>query len=182
MDLWTFGRAAAVLLLLGNLLIFPGLMMFWMRRGHQGGAPPTHAYYVWERVFILASIIPTAIGFLLLEGQLQGTAGILARVGAAAYLMAGLCGVIAEVLDLARENNYVYPLVVVYVITAFLGQAVIGGALLTSGMIAGWIGGLMIVWNLAWLVLLPLLTPRDIYFPVLHHAMPLVIGIALLIR
>jgi hypothetical protein len=31
-----------------------------------------------------------------------------------------------------------------------------------------------------WLVVLPVITPRDIYFPVLHHVMPLMIGIALL--
>ena len=33
---------------------------------------------------------------------------------------------------------------------------------------------------LRWLVILPLATPKDIHFPVLHHVMPLVIGIALL--
>jgi hypothetical protein len=31
-----------------------------------------------------------------------------------------------------------------------------------------------------WLVALPVFTPRDVYFPVLHHAAPLLIGIALL--
>jgi hypothetical protein len=33
-----------------------------------------------------------------------------------------------------------------------------------------------------WLVVLPLVTPRDIYFPVLHHVMPFVIGLALVLR
>jgi hypothetical protein len=45
---------------------------------------------------------------------------------------------------------------------------------------AAWIGWATIGWNLVWLLVLPLATPRDIYFPVLHHVMPLVMGIALL--
>lgn len=36
------------------------------------------------------------------------------------------------------------------------------------------------LWNVAWLLLLVLLSPRDVYFPILHHVMPLVVGIALL--
>ncbi|MBI5034048.1 MAG: hypothetical protein HZB51_26295 [Chloroflexi bacterium] len=68
---------------------------------------------------------------------------------------------------------------VVYVVLAFLSQAVIGGALLQAGWVAGWLGWLTIVWNIAWLIVLPLITPRDIYFPVLHYFLPLLIGIAL---
>jgi hypothetical protein len=183
-SLWTLARAAAALLLLGNLIIFPGLMMFWIRGGWRAGArPPSPAAFAWERGFIFAGIIVTVIGFMLLEGQLENTAGgILARIGAIAYLMAGIFGVAGEALGLAIKDQNLYPLIVVYVVVAFLAQAMIGGALLQAGLVAGWIGVATVVWNLAWLVVLPLLTPRDIYFPVLHHVMPLVIGIALLLQ
>lgn len=179
----TIERAAAFCLLLGNVAIFPGLMLFWKRAGHRGGAPPSPAYFVWERSFIFAGIIPTVIGFLVLEGALQNTdGGILARTGAAAYLIGGIMGVGAEALGLtAKEQNF-YPLIVIYVVLAFLGQAAIGGALLQGGLVAVWIGWATIIWNIAWLVVLPLITPRDICFPILHHVMPLVIGIALLWR
>ena len=45
---------------------------------------------------------------------------------------------------------------------------------------ATWIGWLTILWNIAWLIVLPLISRRDMYYPMLHYVMPLVIGIALL--
>jgi hypothetical protein len=178
---WSIEHAAGLFLILGTIALFPGVMMFWMRAGHRGGAPRSHTHFVWERSFVMAAVVLTAIGFVLLEGPLQNTAGrILARTGATAYLFGGILGVAAEALDLTRKEQSYYPLVVIYVVLAFLGQAAIGGALLQAGLLAAWIGWATIVWNLAWLVVLPLITPRDIHFPVLHHFMPLVIGIALL--
>jgi hypothetical protein len=136
---------------------------------------------VWERSLILTAIILTAIGFVLLEGQLQNSDGrILARMGATAYLFGGALGVVAEALSLSLEYEKLYALVVIYVAVAFLAQAAIGGAVLQSGVLAAWIGWATILWNLAWLIALPVFTPRDIYFPVLHHVAPLLIGIALL--
>lgn len=75
-----------------------------------------------------------------------------------------------------------YPVIVVAVVLALLGQALIGGGLRQGRLLASWIGWATTLWNLAWLVALPLFTPRDIYFPVLHHTMPLLIGAALLRR
>jgi hypothetical protein len=119
----------------------------------------------------------------LLEGHLDGTAGrVLARAGAFAYLLAGVLGVAAEALSLRLGYGQTYPLIVIYVVMAFLAQVAIGGALLQSGVLAAWLGWATILWNLAWLVVLPVITPRDIYYPVLHHFAPLLIGIALLWR
>jgi hypothetical protein len=47
-------------------------------------------------------------------------------------------------------------------------------------VLAAWLGWVTILWNLVWLVVLPVITPRDIYYPVLHHFAPLLIGTALL--
>jgi hypothetical protein len=169
------------MLVLGNIVLFPGLVMFWIRGGHRGGAPPSRAYYVWERVLVIAAVPLTAIGFVLLDGHPQKAAGsILARTGATAYLFGGILGVAAEALGLTRKDESFYPLIVIYVVLAFQAQAAIGGALLQAGLLAAWIGWFTIVWNFAWLVVLPVITPRDIYFPVLHHVAPLVIGITLL--
>jgi hypothetical protein len=74
------------------------------------------------------------------------------------------------------------PIVNVFVVSAFLAQAIIGAALLQAGLVAAWIGWVCILWNIAWLVALPLISPRDIYYPVLHSITPLLVGIALLIR
>jgi hypothetical protein len=130
----------------------------------------------------MAGIVLTAVGFSLLEGPLQSSAGsVLARAGATVYLFGGIMGAAAEALNLADKDRYFYPLVVVYVVLAFLAQVAIGGALLQAGLLAAWIGWVTIVWNVAWFVVVVRLTPRDIYFPVLHHAMPLLIGIGLLL-
>lgn len=81
-------------------------------------------------------------------------------------------------ITMGYEKSYI--LMVVYVVIAFLAQAGLGGALLQSGLLPAGIGWAAMLWNLAWLVALPLFSPRDIYFPVLHHVAPLLIGIALL--
>jgi hypothetical protein len=183
--LWSSERAAGFFLVLGCAANLVGVLMFTFRGGASGGTPPGPAYYLWERGFIMAAVVLTAIGFMLLEEGFQNTRGrgrILARTGATAYLIGGILGIAAEALDLTWRRQSFYPLIVVYVVLAFLAQAAIGGSLLRASLIAAWLGWLTILWNVAWLVVLPLITPRDIYFPVLHHFTPLLLGIALLLR
>jgi hypothetical protein len=178
---WTIERVAGLMLLLGDVIVFPGLMMFWIRGGHRGGAPRSHAHYVWERGFIMSAVVPTAVGFMLLAGYFQGTnAFVLANIGATAYLFGGVLVVAAEALNLTLGYEKVYGLIVIYVIVAFLAQMAIGGALLQAGLLAAWIGWGAILWNVAGLVVLLLFSRRDLYFPVVHHFAPLLIGIALL--
>jgi hypothetical protein len=180
---WVLVRVAGFCLILGNLATCPGLLMFWIRKGHRGGKPPSRAYYVWERAFIMAGIVFTALGFIVLQEPLQNTdGGILARIGAIVFLFAGMLGVIAESMHIKQNYAKSYPIVVVYVVLAFLAQAVIGGALLQAGWVAEWLGWVTLVWNIGWLAVLSLFTPRDIYFPVLHYFLPLLLGIALVWR
>jgi hypothetical protein len=131
----------------------------------------------------MAAVVLTTIGFVLLEEHLlTSDGGILARTGATTYVFAGMLGVVAESLDLSQRGQHLYPLIVVHVVLGFLGQAAIGGALWQCRLLAPWIGCATILWNLAWLVMLLVITPGDIYFPVLHDIMPLLIGVALLRR
>jgi hypothetical protein len=62
-----------------------------------------------------------------------------------------MLGVVAESLDLSQTGQHLYPLIVVHVILAFLGQAAIGSALWQSRLLAPWIGWGTILWNLSWL-------------------------------
>jgi hypothetical protein len=180
---WSIERATGFVLVLSNVALLPGLIMFWIRDGHRGGPPPSPAYFMWERSFIMAAVVLTAIGFVLLEGYLQDADGhILARMGATAYMFVGVLVVTAEALSLSLGYKNLYPLIVTYVVVAFLAQAALGGAVLQSGLLAAWIGWVTIIWNLVWLVVLLIATPHDIYYPALHHAAPLIIGIALLVR
>lgn len=178
---WTIARGAALSLLLGVAVVFPGLIMFWVRGGVEGKPLPSQAYFVVERSFIMAAVVLTAVGFALLEGALESTGGrVLAQAGATAYLMVGVLLVAAEALSLNGGFEKHYPLIVVYVVTAFLAQAAIGGALLLSGLLPAWIGWAAITWNVVWLPALLVLSRRDLYYPVLHHFVPLVVGVALL--
>jgi hypothetical protein len=79
-----------------------------------------------------------------------------------------------------REWNY--PQIVLYVVLAFLAQAAFGASLLQTGLVAAWAGWATVLWNVGWLLVMLFVRPRDIYYPVLHHVAPLLIGIALLIQ
>lgn len=172
-------RAAGLLLLAGVVASVIGAVMFSLRGG-DGGLPPSPAYYVWERGFFLAAVPLTAVGFVLLADHPDLGAGrVLARAGTTAYLFGGIVGVVAETIDLTGAAVGVYPLIVVYVVLAFLAQAAIGGGLRQADLLAPWIGWTTILWNLGALVTLVVLTPYDVYYPVFHHVAPLFIGGAL---
>jgi hypothetical protein len=42
-----------------------------------------------------------------------------------------------------------------------------------------WIGWTMLAWNLGWLIVLPLVSPGDRYYPILHFVPLLLIGVPL---
>jgi hypothetical protein len=137
----SIARAAGVVFVLSSVAVFPGLMMFWIRGGHRGRAPRSRTHFVWERSFIMAGVILTAIGFVLFEGAFQNTDGrVLANIGATAYLFGGILLVAAEALSLTLGYEKVSGVIVIYVVMAFLAQAAIGGAVIQSGLLADWIG------------------------------------------
>lgn len=181
---WSIEFSAGTALILSFAALFVGALMYWMRGGIRGGAPPTHVYFVWERSFIIAAVVLTALGLALLESLLQNSAGgVLARVGAIAYLFGGVLVVAAEASSLnqglhgnSSEQNWTPA--TIYVVLALLAQAAIGGSLLQTGLLPPWIGWATVVWNIGWL-LAYLIKRGDIYIPFVHHVMPLVIGIAL---
>lgn len=175
---WTEERVTGALLVAAILPLSLGLYLFNSRNGVQGGAPSSIALFLWERGSFAAAVVLTALGFVLLEAKLQSTNGrVLARLGASAYFFGAVLLVAAEAMRIPSS-----PLIVVYVILAFLGQAAIGGALLQANILPSWIGWTTIVYNLGLLVILLAVTPGDIYYPIAHHFMPLLIGIPLLWR
>jgi hypothetical protein len=97
------------------------------------------------------------------------------------YLIGAVVVVVAE-LSYLHNREWVYPQIVFHVVVAFLAQAAFGAALLQTGLVASWAGWTTIMWNLAWLLVLAIVSPRNMYFPALHHVAPLIIGIALLMK
>lgn len=161
----------------GFAVLVPGALLYLTR-------PDTglsSARLVTERALIMAAVVLTAVGFLLLKEHLAGTAArAWVLIGAYLYLFGAVLIVTAEALWLSGAEPG-YALVVTYVVLALLAQAAVGLALVQSGTLPATVGWATVAWNLAWLIILPVTTPAEIYFPVLHHLMPLVIGSTLIL-
>jgi hypothetical protein len=174
------GRASGALMVLAFLVFTVGAAMWWRRQSDpvlastMGGA-----YVTWERVLIIAGLVLNVVGLVLFDELLRGTGNpLLGRIGIYGYAFAALFALVYEAMGLNGAAP-VYPLIVIYVVLAFLAQATIGIALLSGGVLPVWVGWLAVGWNVIWLVALPVVSPRDIYIPVLHHVVPLVVGMLL---
>jgi hypothetical protein len=183
-EIFSPGRAAGALLALSGVVFTAGGLMFFARGGTAGKPAPSSAYLAWERGFVTGAAVLASLGFVALAAALSGIAGdfrIPMWLTVALYALAVVAVLVAEGIGLWRGQSP-YALIVAYVVVAFLAQAAFGVIVIQSGLLPAWVGWAAIVWNLAWLVVLPMVAPRDIYFPVLHHAVPLVAGIYLLWR
>lgn len=174
-------RTAAASLLILCLIVFAfGGVLFAGRAflNWQIGESSTHL--IWERGFVIGGILFTALGLSLLEEMLHAAGdSYLSRLGLVTYLSGAVVALTAETAYVAKRD-WIYTQIVLYVILAFLAQAAFGAAVLQTGLVAAWVGWVTILWNLVWLIGLLIFNPRNMYFPVLHHVAPLIIGIALL--
>lgn len=140
----------------------------------------TSSHLIWERGLVIAAVLATVLGLVLLEDLLRNAGDtFLAQLGMVMYLLGAVVVVVAETAYL-NKRGWIYPQIVLYVVLAFLAQVAFGAAILQTGLVAAWVGWVTIIWNLVWLIGLLIFNPHNIYFPVLHHVAPLVIGIALL--
>lgn len=171
---------AASLLILSFMVFAVGGVLYTGRAIWKWPVGETAGYLRWERGFVIVAVLATVLGLALLEDILHSTGdSVFARLGMVMYLFGAIVVVVAETAYL-NKREWNYPQVVLYVVLAFLAQAAFGAAVLRTGLVAGWVGWATIIWNLAWLVAMLIFSPRNIYFPVLHHVAPLIIGIALL--
>jgi hypothetical protein len=172
--------AAASLLVLCFVVFTFGGVLYAGRAMWNWQIEETSSHLIWERGFVIGGVLATVLGLALLEEMLRATGEpVLSRLGMVTYLFGAVVVIVAETAYLGKRD-WMYPQIVLYVILAFLAQAAFGVSLLQTGLVAGWVGWFTIIWNLGWLFIMLILRPRDIYFPVLHHVAPLIIGIALL--
>lgn len=175
----SYSNLSAVSLIAGFAVLLVGVFLFLSRPAGFSAAPPGQRMIVERGAIGLAAIL-NAIGLLLLAQRLAASAGgPWALAGAYLFLVGSVVLVIAEALKLSQPGN-VYPLIVAYICLALLAQAAIGLGIVLSRELPAPLGWTTIAWNIAWLLILPLATPADMYFPILHHLMPLAIGISLL--
>lgn len=171
---------AASLLILCFVLFGFGGILFNGRAFLKWQIEDTSSHLLWERGFVMVAVLATVLGLVLLEDLLRPAGDmVLSRLGVVTYLIGAVVVLVAETTYLGK-HEWNYPQIVLYVVMAFLAQAALGVALLRTGLVAAWAGWATAIWNLVWLIILPIFSPRNIYYPVLHHVAPLIIGIALL--
>lgn len=172
---------AACLLILSGVLFVPGGLLFTGRAILKWPSAQSQNFLYWERGFIIAAILVATLGWVLLERLLE-TAGdmILAPAGMVIFLIGAVLCLAVESFSLNRQESAYAP-IVVFVILVFLGEAAFGGSILRTGLLPAWVGWATVIWNLAWLVILPIARPQDMYYPWLFYAAPLVIGIMLFV-
>lgn len=181
-NLTTQQMVSGWLLILSGIIFVVGGLLYTGRAILKWPAAQSQSYLYWERGFIMAAILVAALGWMLLARLLEANGdGILAPIGMVIFLIGTGLVFVAETTTISRQEQ-VYALVVVFVALIFLGEAAFGASILRTGLLPGWVGWATVVWNLVWLVILPIARPQDIYYPWLFYAAPLVIGIMLLVR
>lgn len=168
-------------LILSFIIFVPGGLLYTGRAIWKWPAAQSQSYLYWERCFVMAAILVAALGLVLLERLLEAAGDkILSPVGLTIFLIGTVLVLVAETFSLGRQEMN-YAAIIVFVVLAFLGEAIFGAAILRTGLLPGWVGWATIIWNLVWLVILPLARPQNMYYPWLHYAAPLTIGIMLLV-
>ncbi len=171
---------AAGLLILSALIFLPGGLLFTGRVIWKAPAAQSRRYLYWERGVVMAAALSAALGFVLLAQLLQDAGeDLLAPLALAILLIGTTLTLVAESLNLQTQQYYYVPMVLA-VILLFVSQAAFGASILQSHFLPGWVGWAALIWNIAWLIILPVARPRDMYYPWLHYVAPLIIGIALL--
>lgn len=173
---------AGWLLILSAQIFLVGGLLFTGRAIWKWPVGQTHRYLLWERGFVMAALLIAVLGLTLLDRMLEAAGDtILAPIGLVLLLIAAALFLVAETAFIGRQEwNYAH--IVTSVVLAFLAQAVFGAALLSTGLLPGWVGWAAILWNLGWLVVLSIARPQDMYYPWLHYVAPLLIGISLLVK
>jgi hypothetical protein len=172
---------AGWLLILSFVVFLPAGLLYTGRAMLKWPAAQSMSYFYWERALVMGAIVVATLGFVVLERMLEADGDrILAPIGMALFLMAAIIVLAAESFAL-KQQEYSYAPIAVFVVLAFLGQAAFGLSILRTGLLPGWVGWATVIWNLAFLVILPIFQPQDIYYPVLYYVAPLVIGITLLV-
>ncbi len=180
---WTERRITGALLVLSVLVLIPGGVLYSIRVNSFNRPISAHEVvdnFQLERHFILASVIVSTLGLVMLETLLREAGDrVFARLGMFGFLFGAVLIVVAEALTL---DGKLAPdaLVMSYGTLAFLAEAAYGVSLLQTRLLPNWVGLASIVWNIGCLVVLTLL--HYYYIPILHALMPLLFGILLLSR
>lgn len=180
--LFSVQGVAGWLLILSWVIFVPAGILYTGRAIWKWPAAQSQSYLYWERGLVMAAVLVATLGLALLERLLVAAGDeILSSIGMVIFLIGAVLVITAETFSLSQKEE-VYAMIVVFVILAFLGQSAFGASILRAGLLPAWVGLATIIWNLAWLVIMPIARPDNMYYPWLHFVAPLLIGIVLLSR
>jgi hypothetical protein len=175
----TVTGTGAILLIVSFALNLSGVFM-WNAANTLKWFTETPTYFKWERGLLMAGFVIAAMGVALLETVLLDAGQtVLARLGATAFMIGAIIALVAEAENLSGAGSAT-SLIAIMVVVLFVAEAILGGALLASHLSPAWVGWTVVAWNIGWLIILPIVSPRDIYYPILHFVPALLIGITLL--
>ena len=161
------------------------------------------ARWEWGWIFGIAGIVVTVLGLVMLESLLRSAGDrILARLGLTAFLFGAVLTVTGRATEIsvavwaARETatsgsvpTLLAPIVewsnamtAIYTALAFAAIAAIGGSILVTGVVSRAVGWVAVGWGVWWglAFVAGWIAVGGFDYPVLHHVIPLVIGVALL--
>jgi hypothetical protein len=208
---WTQRRFTGITLIVGCLLFLAGASMpLTDTKGNFiWGLPPREwlrvifahpVLWQWANILFISGVVVTILGLILLT-MLFRDAGdrAFSQLGLVAFVFGAVLWVIILAFRLsidpwaAQETArtavlpdfyvpltlWTHALFVIYTILAFSALATYGGAVLSTRVLPNWVGWLAILYGLAGLGLLGFTGDAP---PLLHHLMPLMMGILLLLR
>lgn len=153
----------------------------------------------WATILFISGVVVTVLGLAMFTRLLQDAGDrTFSQLGLIAFAFGAVLWVIhlafrlsidpwaaQETAKTAMMPDFYVPLTrwtgilfVIYTVLAFSALAAYGGAVLSTGVLPHWVGWISIVYGLAGLGLLGLTGDS---LPVLHHLMPLLMGILLLL-
>lgn len=207
---WTYQHFTGLALILGSLLFFvgAGMPLRDQKGAFIYGLPPQEwlrvifdhpVLWQWANMLFISGVVLTILGLTLLTALFREAGDrAFSPVGLVAFAFGAVLWVINLAFRLsidpwaAQETArtavmpdfyvpltlWTHALFVLYTILAFSALAMYGGALLSTHILPPWVGWVSIVYSLAGLGLLGFTGDAP---PFLHHLMPLLIGILLLL-
>jgi MFS family permease len=157
----------------------------------------------WGWAFGISGIVVTVFGLVVLEAVLRSAGdSVLARLGLTAFLFGAVLTVAGRAQEvsiavwaarataagapiptlLAPIVDWANAMTAVYTALAFAALAAFGGSILTTGVLSRGVGWAAVGWGVGWglVFVVEWIAVGGFDYPVLHHVMPLVIGLALL--
>jgi hypothetical protein len=178
MRLFPRRRVSGLLLLIAFVLNLGGVVMYAAGTEY-GWVGETPTYHACERALFISSYVAAALGTAVLEPALaEAGAAILGRLAAIAFPMAASVALVMEAVTINGPEPY--ALIVVAVLLLFGAELLLSAAVLASRLVPAWVGWAAVVWNVAWPAILPIISPGDPYYPILHAIPLLMISIPLI--